>query len=994
MPVTPKIIDPVYHPLDPRTAAPVTPAQRSQLEGVTPYQSTYWSDFRARLGYMRESAFIEDAIIERERASENFRRRNLVGALSFARGVGALAAYGTGFAVTRGIGGMAVGIGLDSVLGGLWKVSGLRSVQESLKTRAFVDDIGQIVARGTGASISGHGFAKSEQGDLASFLNDAAKRFDVSIEDIKTDIVESINAGVFNNVTTVEDFKRQFGQLKKNVSEIIKVLGTSQKEALEMMSELNQSGITKGAITGELQNAVTWSRRTGLSVERFISAGVATAQSFQGTGIPGDVGSRLGQMNLGVVQMGIQSGDISQNVAFQLGGKPENVAFAMTRQQMQFLNSPMGNRLMMAAMTPGGGVDPTKFLSLATGDWDEIQRLSSTNMLGSGYANFMNNQEAIKSQLISTLGSNINTAIATSIYGYAGERGVDPQLFATQIAGFTNTTWDLFQGAISAAPPPGGTLQERRVASIANMEATRAWMRAGGLGDKLMYHFGALGSAVSYPFAEVGDLVSRGIDRFTTDDVILTREDRDIALRALARPGAAPLGAAGYGGNVWRDKLFGIDNTEIINELIDQERVSSTIKRGLGDVYTEPAVRTAIRNKLGNVMLLQGIGDKRLQRKILQEILPTVAGYENFVMGEDVGITGFTSYVIQDITALDELLSDQNQIARMALEYELTDTDKRKTVETIGGQDVGELRRKVLEQLGTGGPKGYWVRFQYGIKSEYQKFASVMEMAGLSMEDINAGDKQANVNAIMDMMGSSRFGISGKKMKEVSLLSTQGKIDSYADVREAGLNAFTTKLDEIKGVNFNKGARNYLQKPETMVLLGEISDMYRSGAPTSKIRAKMNEVVVGAPAGAAMREVGQMFEPGSAEEFFGILDEMYKPDPIRKISEWEQYAVWGEGLKTIIGAPKMDTDKIRKALKDLDIFSRKEIRGMSEERLQQIGSMISRPGIGLVRGAEPGVSPALAESQAALNIALALAMQALYQRMDERKERRAIFSIF
>lgn len=1000
MAATPILTDPIYHPLDPNNAAPVTPIQQMMIGGTMPYRSSYWSDFKTSIGLLPSNApSLEEAIIRRENARGNFARRNMAGALSAVRGGSMIAAYGAGTMISGGVGGFAIGTVIDTAIGAAWNASGLGGMQEMIKNRAFIEDLGQIVARGTGATLSGHGFKSGDIGEIQSFMKDASKRFDVGLEDVQKEIGSFINAGLFRNVSNVDEFKKQFGQLKKNVSEIVKVLGASQEEGLALMAELNQSGISNSMVSLGLQGAQTMSRRTGISVSSFISAGAATAQSFQGTGLSADAGFQLGMTNLSNVQRGYQMGTISPNTMFQLGGSAENVAFAMTQTQMGFMNSPIGQMLLRGAMDPGGDINAQKLLNLSGAGVGAITAAAAQAMSGGGYQTFTNNQEQIKSNLIKNNPEMLNILMMTSMQNIAGQFGISPQTLGTTYGGFTNDTWRLTEGMLLSATP-GGTMQERDLTRMANQGLAKQFRRSGSGYNRWWrnrgYELGQIVDTVSSPFASFGGNVLAGLEELSgpKDTIDFLDGDMEVAIRAIIKRGDSSKSIAdmSYGGEIWYDRL-GVDNSDIIfsainQGIIDKDKINM---RSLDDLYNNDGpIRTAIENKIGRGAYRRHKYNPDAMLRHVKEAMSGKPEYENVQFLQNKSLSTFfrggEMQVIMNMPALEEEIRITNEVASLGRIYGQLDVSKREIVSEIGTDNISALREKLNENI----VKNKDILKKYNTGDADQKLQMLMEHAGITEEQIlEAKDPQAFINTLYLAAGNANLVIDTAGLVEMDLGVSPNTMKAYNKKVDKHRKSMTSKLNSALTEEWlDLSTRRYLRGDKMAHRLNEYFNAGDDDKKKNQVLAKMlNE----APDKNARREIARLFDKDGLEETMDALEYSFGEVEGADISRFEQLAIWKSELKEDqygTGA-KIDIEKTRELLIRGGVGSEAEIGALSSSKVADIGRLLALPSRGGIM-TPGGAGISRPDSQAALNLSIALSLHALANRIDGGKNNRGL----
>ncbi|MFA7710598.1 MAG: hypothetical protein WCY30_05800 [Candidatus Neomarinimicrobiota bacterium] len=688
----------------------VTPFKELSADIAKQYTSTFWSDFKSVIGIDNKNLTPYEELIRGEFAPGDFIRRMISGTTSLGKTATLFGSYALG-------GGLVGGTITATISNAAWNMTGLGKIGDYFKQKAFVESIGQIIGRGTGQTLSGHGFGSTDVKGVQSFLSDAATRNNTSIDEVQKMVVKYINEGLFSNTQNMEQFKRQFGQLTKNVKDIISTLGATQEEAISIMAEFNRSGITPGTgLTTALTTAQLMSRRTGISASTFMASGVQTAQAFQGTGLSGIAGFNLGISNRAAIEAGIVSGRIPQNTIWQLGGA-DNASFALSQQHAQFLNTPIGNILLRSAMKPGGDLD----VSGLTPSARMINHLSRAvaNMSGGGYLDYLAYQDQLKSEFLAKGSDFVNSQIFMNLVETARLSGYDVnKMGISQLKGFAMATgqvangamFDVMAGSIMSARP-GGTAVEREVKRRLQSRERRRYMRSGGLLDNIRYGIGRAGAVttdwITEPVSDITDEILYRVDetvqRFDewADQIKYGTVKYSITERNIKDIGEI---IAGSGmDNISQDLMSGIHSGSIFSSSGTGKFISKLIRTGVinreevGARSLDEVFRNNYRQlKEGGWLKAMGVEDLEVEDgrtfgqagrglRITPEqkisLLQKLPDYERAGFYKDVGVLkggrGTEEYlVIQDSGKLSDSIQRTNQIVRYAKEFGSADIDK------------------------------------------------------------------------------------------------------------------------------------------------------------------------------------------------------------------------------------------------------------------------------------------------------------------------------
>lgn len=925
MPVTPNQGD-VYHPLHPANTPrqQLTPIEQLSAGNVTPQNMGFWADWKAAVGLGGQGLTPEGRIIQQEMAAGR-----MVG-----RYAGGLAGVGRAFQIAGAYaaGGFIGGSVLDAGLSKLYDATGLGAIRERMQNKSFAESIGQVLARGTGATITGHGFSRTDAREVANFMEDAAGRFGQDIEEIKSEIVDFTNRGLLGGTSTVEEFKREFGRLKSNVKDIVETLGATQEEAVEMMQEFNRHGIGGDAAVSGLRSAQLMSRRTGIAASAFTQQGMISAKAFQGTGVGAGVGYNLGIQNMGLIAAGQQTGSISQNTLWQLGGA-ENAAFRLNQLQASFLNSQMGNLGLRAAMGPGGGFNPA---ALGAGVGQQLD-MATGNMSGAGYLEFLGREGELRNQFLNQgrgmpslqmLQSVLQAAQASSapIYGESG--GVDINRlrgFAVGTGMFRAEDFDLLLGSAREAQrnflDPAARERNRRL----GIGGARDYLRGRGVFERIGIGLSGVGDAMSSPFSELSDSITYGIDDMTekhmqnrqlrkygTVNLKISDADMRTYTNMIGTKGnsVTPTNTtAGF----YKDRPGRApDAGELIHRMIQRGDIS---KEAVGAVNVQDVwMRPDIQRKLiqrGHIR--SGMSAEEQQYfydpRFMGETLASLD--ENLMAVENRAAIGGGVMVLENAGELAGEIMGANDVARLAGNARMLDAEEIAQTTNIAGVSIARASRglNTINQR----------RFAQ-MEPSAQMNTLLQHMGITRAQLLESENPQRTMNAIFTKAQLAGLNVDVEGMQEISLdLTNAGRvlegmrdyetklestIESAVNPKEVSvLSSAMGGVGAPSGVEqIGKSAQRYLTQDESqeqifswMEAKKSLNEMKASGrASGSEIRDAENQLAIakdvllrGAPDDGVRSDLSRLFEGERADTFYERAADFYLPKNPNEMSAYE-----------------------------------------------------------------------------------------------------------
>jgi len=725
--------DNVYHPMAPT----INPREIAPISGITvgnltPYETSYWKDLKTLVGWRDKSLTPYQQIMRTEDIGADVFAKTGFGVLSAARLALMFGAYSAG--------GFIGGSAIDWGIGKAWKMSGIGTLSDEWESRQFAKNIGMLINRQSRVSARG-GFSSGQVHELSDFLKDVSKRSDMDIKDVQKELVSYVNEGLITNTTTIAEFKRQYGQLKTNIKKTIEILGGTQEDAVKFLGELNRSGVGGSYANVGLRSIGELSRRTGVSAISLAQVGVTSAQSFQGTGISGGVGFNYGIRNYATITAAEQAGLLTQNQIWQAGGA-ENAAALMTNAQLGFFNTPAGNLILRASMSPSGNLDIGKALHfMRSGPANAIVPAAENMVTNNGYLRFIGNESKLREEMAAMGPDALNIMMMSSMAQSASMAGVNiwkkgGGLDVDVLRGFaTNPNlpgsvsrdqFDLIYQSIRSSynmrMDPAVAEAERRM----NEDNVRAFIRKG---RPLNRFFRRVGESVSnVTNTGLGDVaydkfeeVSNDVNNWYKEKVYGTRDlqisDAALELAKYANIEEAKQEVKRLQDGYYGDISFKDDQGELITTAVSLGRYSSDVASyaNLEELYTmyEDISKEAERKHNIKLPTLRVDKDDPILAKIFAngkvrlsfpEItanIRRVPGYERFALAVNENlITGPRFGIIKDFEQFEKQTENRNKfatVAQSAIEYM---KDPAYTIPTkIGGHSVDTIRRNVHEGL-------------------------------------------------------------------------------------------------------------------------------------------------------------------------------------------------------------------------------------------------------------------------------------------------------
>lgn len=256
-------------------------------------------------------------------------------------GSGVMDALGMGlsYAVTAPLGFVGGWVGGDMLSGVYDDVSGKAKRDSYFAMKPFVSGIGnQVLGKGTSNSVLGRGFTRKEETDVAHHLANIATTMNMGNEELQEVITKMANNDMLNGIGSADQFKEKTEKLIGNFKLLVDVIGKTQDEAVQIMTQMDQVGVNGTNAFKMMNHAQMISGATGANFGAVHQKGLYGAAAVQGSGTTGAAGYALNSSITTSVEAAIGAGQIDQNTAFQLGGA-EGISRMMFQNVLRGQNS-------------------------------------------------------------------------------------------------------------------------------------------------------------------------------------------------------------------------------------------------------------------------------------------------------------------------------------------------------------------------------------------------------------------------------------------------------------------------------------------------------------------------------------------------------------------------------------------------------------------------------------------------------------------------------
>jgi hypothetical protein len=236
--------------------------------------------------------------------------------------------------------------------------------------------------------------------------------------------------GLTTGTQDVTTFTQSFRKMLDTVKHVAKEMGTSLKEAQEVMSGLRSSGVFRAADQGRMASEMrSFSVAGGLSTVELSQAAGIGSQVSRSIGGRGSAGAFAGVRTLGQVGLALQSGVMSEEDIYNttgLRGAEGRQAFASYQLQGAgaWLRSGRGRRFVASLAGEDGTLSEESVRNWQSGGvgTGETMGMAGKNLSAVGRANFLRNEGRLRGEALAAFGGNLP---AMALQQWAQSRGVD-----------------------------------------------------------------------------------------------------------------------------------------------------------------------------------------------------------------------------------------------------------------------------------------------------------------------------------------------------------------------------------------------------------------------------------------------------------------------------------------------------------------------------------------------------------------------------------------
>jgi hypothetical protein len=189
--------------------------------------------------------------------------------------------------------------------------------------------------------------------------------------DVERVLREYTEIGGFEYTRSADEYETKAKNLIANTRKVMQTLMVSEKEALQMMHELELYGLGKENINSFSLQVATKAYTAGLMPSELLQFGAQAAEMVRGTGINMGQAFLGGMSALASIKAAEQTGALPLALVTQLGGESQAAA-TMVREGYQWGNSLQGFTGLNALVAAGGNAqtafaNPQTMLGLAIG---------------------------------------------------------------------------------------------------------------------------------------------------------------------------------------------------------------------------------------------------------------------------------------------------------------------------------------------------------------------------------------------------------------------------------------------------------------------------------------------------------------------------------------------------------------------------------------------------------------------------------------------------
>jgi hypothetical protein len=253
----------------------------------------------------------------------------MLGGASFGAGAAA-AAFGPRAAGLGRVGGMIGGAALGfGALGGMAERGMEGLMQPIVQTRAFgrqLETLTQpnVVGGADVNSVTGRGLTARAGIGLANQMQGMVGRGETSgfnMRDLMKITGSAADTGMLDMAQSGEQIASTVRNIARGLSSFMRIAQEPDlRRAMQQMSSMRTMGLTIPETTVAMQNAQTYARMSGTSVEGIMRAGMPGAMTFQQQGMTAGLGMQVGMGALGMARQAVAAGAYTPGQLAMAGG--------------------------------------------------------------------------------------------------------------------------------------------------------------------------------------------------------------------------------------------------------------------------------------------------------------------------------------------------------------------------------------------------------------------------------------------------------------------------------------------------------------------------------------------------------------------------------------------------------------------------------------------------------------------------------------------------
>lgn len=331
------------------------------------------------------------------------------------KGFGAARALGMGYGVASGVALGAFGVGTAGMMG-------LSYVGSQLQAGASQQ---QQFVRGMQSSFNfqtpfGNGFTNPQLSVMGNNLRQMSGQVGpqgqiVGFEELSSLAQSMGRMGMVSGTQDLSSFTQNFRKMVTAVKNVAKELGTSLKEAQEMMAGMRNSGVFN---VNEQQRMASEMRRFsiagGLSTPELSQAAGIGSQISRAIGGKGAAGAFGGLRTIGQIGVAVEAGVLSDEDIYNTTGmRGAEGRQALASMQMQttgaWLKTGRGRRFVASLAGANGQLDAASIRDWQNGNMGTGRTMQNAhrNLSGVGREDFIRNEGRLRGEAFAAFGGNI-----------------------------------------------------------------------------------------------------------------------------------------------------------------------------------------------------------------------------------------------------------------------------------------------------------------------------------------------------------------------------------------------------------------------------------------------------------------------------------------------------------------------------------------------------------------------------------------------------------